>query len=580
MNAQPSKPIESHGGQIIAQVLHKHGVRHLFTLVGGHISPILVAAKQAGIRVVDVRHEVTAAFAADAVGRLTNTVGVAAVTAGPGLTNTLTAVKNAQQAQSPMLVLGGATATVLKGRGSLQDIDQMSLVAPHVKWYGSLRRLHDVEAVIQHALNVARSGVPGPVFVECPLDLLYPEALVRSWYQKEAQAESDLGSRLIRWYLKRHLDRQFGDPTQEIVSRPLASPAPAPWLVRRVAGWLRTAKRPVLVLGSQVVSVSDDVCGLAQAVERLGLPVFLAGMARGLLGASHPQHIRTGRKRALAEADVVLVAGLPFDFRLGYGMQVNRKAKVVSVNASLFELHQNREPTLAIHSHPGLFLRRLESALTYPDDHHLAWVQALKRSDGLKQATCLEHCDNVDPIFLCQQIDQCLDFDSILVADGGDFVATASYVVRPRKPLSWLDPGVFGTLGVGAGFALGAKLSRPQAETWILYGDGSLGYSLIEFDTFSRHRLGVIAVVGNDGSWAQIERDQVAVFEDDVACRLQRSDYHLVAQALGGVGLLVENNAQVTDALVEAKALAASGRPVLINAHITSTDFRHGSLSL
>ncbi|MGB5175097.1 MAG: thiamine pyrophosphate-binding protein [Thermoanaerobaculia bacterium] len=211
------------GGDLIAKVLEKHGVRFLFTLCGGHISPILVGAKLLGIRVVDVRHEATAVFAADAVARLSGTPGVAAVTAGPGVTNTITALKNAQLAQSPVLVLGGATGTILKGRGALQDIDQLALVAPHVKWATTVRRVRDLVPALQKALDMARSGVPGPVFVECPLDLLYDEDLVRGMYgAKAAQGKSrSLGERALGAYLRRHVNSLFAAAEGVEVSEPV-----------------------------------------------------------------------------------------------------------------------------------------------------------------------------------------------------------------------------------------------------------------------------------------------------------------------------------------------------------------------
>lgn len=568
------------GGGRIAEVLARHGVRHLFTLVGGHISPILVAAKGLGIQVVDTRHEATAAFAAEAVSRLTGRVGVAAVTAGPGVTNTLTAVHNALQAQSPLLLLGGATATILKGRGSLQDIDQLAVIRPHVKWAATVDRVADLAPVVEHALAVARSGVPGPVFVECPVDLLYREAVVREWYQKDTVAVGGLAGRALGWYLQRHLARQFS-------ARPGFQPAPASppteaaaWDVRRAAGMLQRAQRPVLLLGSQAVAEPVRIAALAEAVADLGAPVFLAGMARGLLGADHPLQMRSSRKQALEEADCVLVAGLPFDFRLNYGLHIGRRAKIVAVNANPAELYKNRAPDLAIHASPGRFLQALAKGSLADAGRWAGWLAKLAGRDRVKDAECLDSCQNVDPLELCREVDRRLPDDSVLVADGGDFVATAAYLTRPRGPLSWLDPGVFGTLGVGAGFALAAKLVRPEAEVWIIYGDGSLGYSLAEFDTFRRHGLGVIGLVGNDASWAQIARDQVAILGDDVATTLARTDYHLAAEGLGAAGLLVESTDQVPAAIEQAQRLAAAGMPVLINAHITTTDFRKGSLSI
>ena len=575
------------GGDLVAQVLEKHGVRFLFTLCGGHISPILVGAKRLGIRVVDVRHEATAVFAADAVARLSGTPGVAAVTAGPGVTNTITALKNAQLAQSPVLVLGGATGTVLKGRGALQDIDQMSLVAPHVKWATSVRRVRDLVPAVQKALDLAQSGVPGPVFVECPLDLLYDEDLVRGMYgAKAAQGKSlSLGERALGGYLRRHVNRLFAGAEGVEVSEPagISAPAPSRRALRKAVKYLAAARRPVLMVGSQALLENEQVGDLAAAVEKLHVPVYLSGMARGLLGPDHPLQLRHKRRNALRQADLVLLAGVPCDFRLDYGRQISRKARLISVNRNAAEVRKNRRPTLGAVADPGVFLVRLAQRRmgddTWPD-----WLLTLRERDEEREREIAEQAkattENLNPIAFVESIDEVLPDDSVLVVDGGDFVATASYVVSPRGPLSWLDPGVFGTLGVGAGFALGAKLCRPEAEVWLLYGDGSCAYSLAEFDTFVRHQLPVIAVVGNDASWAQIARDQIDLLKDDVGTVLRHTDYDVVAEGYGGKGFRLASPDQVPEVLAAARREAAAGQPVLINALIGKTDFRKGSISV
>jgi acetolactate synthase-1/2/3 large subunit len=291
------------GGDLIADVLQKQGVRFLFTLCGGHIAPILVSAKALGIRVVDVRHEVNAVFAADAVARLTGIPGVAAVTAGPGVTNTITAVKNAQMAQSPLVLLGGATATMLRGRGSLQDIDQMALMTPHVKWATRVTRVRDLVDVLERAFLIAQEGVPGPVFLEVPVDLLYEPGLVRQWYgAKAGGASKGLRDAAIRWYVNRHLKQLFGG-VEGIVARsatPPPPPEPERSLVGQVARLLARAERPVLLIGSQAMISAGEAGALVEAVAALGLPVYLSGMARGLLGPGHPCSFATNGKRRSA----------------------------------------------------------------------------------------------------------------------------------------------------------------------------------------------------------------------------------------------------------------------------------------
>nr|HRC85761.1 thiamine pyrophosphate-binding protein [Thermoanaerobaculia bacterium] len=353
------------GGELVARVLERQGVRFLYTLCGGHISPILVAAAGVGIRVVDVRHEATAVFAADATARLTGVPGVAAVTAGPGVTNTLTALKNAQMAQSPVVLLGGATATVLKGRGALQDIDQRSLILPHVKRAWFVERVRDLPGALTEAFETALSGVPGPVFVECPVDLLYPEALVRSWYAAKTDREPrNLRERAERLYLRRHLDRLFAGADQAGAPEPRrqAYGEPPEELVAKAAALLSAAQRPLLVVGSQALAEAGQAQELARAVAELGIPTYLGGMARGLLGPDSPVQRRHERRQALREADFVLLAGFPCDFRLDYGSHIRGSACYVAVNRSRREARLNRRPNLTVVADPARFLHQLARA--------------------------------------------------------------------------------------------------------------------------------------------------------------------------------------------------------------------------
>ncbi len=581
---------EEHGGALVAEVLSRHDVRFLFTLCGGHISPILLGCEQQGIRVVDVRHEATAVFAADAVARLTGTVGVAAVTAGPGMTNTITALKNAQLAQSPLLLLGGATATVLKGRGALQDIDQMALVRPHVKWATMVDQLRDVGPALETAIARARAGVPGPVFVELPVDLLYPQAVVQEWYAASTPRGRSLPARVTRLYLQRHLRGLFNRKTpREQKTRPVAIPGHNPEDITALLDALARAQRPLLLVGSQALlptepgAAQPQAEALQEAVLRLGLPTYLSGMARGLLGR-HPLHLRHRRSQALKEADLIILAGTPCDFRLGYGRSLGREAQLVMVNRNADELKLNCKPDLPVLADAGAFLRAAAAAWQGNGERWSPWLMHLQARDAERDeeiaATAAAATEYVNPVALCRELEQVIAEESVIVGDGGDFVATASYVLRPRRPLAWLDPGAFGTLGAGAGFALGAKLARPEAEVWLLYGDGSAAYSIAEFDTFVRHNVPIIAVVGTDASWSQIAREQVAIFGSALGTELARTAYHTVAEGYGGAGLLLREPGEAAACLREAQRLAAAGRPALLNVWIGVTDFRQGSISM
>ena len=581
----------SHGGDLIADVLASHGVQHLFTLCGGHISPILTGATSRGITVCDVRDEVSAVFAADAVARMTGICGVAAVTAGPGVTNTVTAVKNAQMAQSPLIIFGGATATVLKGRGSLQDIDQISLMKPVTKWATSLSLIKEIQPALEHAFEVATTGTPGPVFIEVPVDLLYPEEVVREWFIKESGLENakGLGATAMKVYLQAHLLRQFKAPANplryNLPSLPdLTSQDLAP-LIDEAADRLVRAEKPVLVIGSQALVnyTPDEARSLAMAVEKLGVPTFLAGGARGLLGRDSRLQFRHKRSKATRAADLAIIAGFPFDFRLGYGRSFGSSTEVIAANLDSEDLTKNRKPDLPLPMHPGEFIRELSFRVGRAPERKL-WFDTLQEREDKRDeeiaAMGEEELECVNPIKFFQKLEEQMSDDSVLVVDGGDFVATGAYILKPRKPLSWLDPGVFGTLGVGGGFAVGAALARPEAEVWLIWGDGSSAYSLAEFDTCVRHGLAPIAVIGTDAAWAQIARDQVEILGTDVGTTLLRTAYHKVAEGYGAVGLLITEESQIDKTLKKAKKLASEGTPVCINVHITQTDFRKGSLSM
>lgn len=581
-----------HGGSIIGQVLAAHHVSCLYNLCGGHISPILQGAKEHGLKVVDVRDEASAAFAADAASRMTGVPGVCAVTAGPGVTNTVTAVKNAQEAQQPVIILGGATATVLRGRGSLQDIDQLSLMKPITKWAARCNKIHDLEPMLRRAFEVASQGVPGPVFLEVAVDLLYPKEIVAEWYMKESgvhKMKGPLGS-AARLAMKGYMMHQFKMPHLPRVS-------PGQWFERSraqagsqeerdaVATALEGATRPVLVIGNQAMVnlTPQSADALAEAVHRLGLPTFLGGSSRGLLGRYSHIQFRHKRSAALKEADVVIVAGFPFDFRLGYGLKINKKAHLVSINLDAEALRKNRKPTQPIQAHPGRFLMELAQRFQGAGRWQ-GWFETLRQREQERDqeilASARPQSELVDPVHLFLKIEEKISDNSVLIVDGGDFVATGSYIVRPRKPLRWLDPGVFGTLGVGGGFAIGAASVLPEAEIWLFYGDGSSAYSLAEFDTYVRSGFAPIAVIGTDASWQQIARDQIKLLGDAVGTQLRRTDYHLVAQGYGAHGILVTHSDQIDAALDEAKRLAAQGTPVCINVHLATSDFREGSLSI
>ncbi|MCZ2442826.1 MAG: thiamine pyrophosphate-binding protein [Flavobacteriales bacterium] len=573
------------GGEIISNILQQQGIRFLFTLCGGHVSPIFVSAERLGIRVIDTRHEATAVFAADAVSRLTGVPGVAVVTAGPGLTNTVTAVKNALLAQSPLILLGGAAATMLRGRGALQDINQLELMRPNVKWATSIKRVCDIPSIISKAFRVAQDGVPGPVFVECPIDLLYDESLVKEWYgiKSKEVPPRNIQERFLQWYLNRHAEKLFAGANQiDISSKPIISTYPhhSQSHIEQAEKLIQKAKRPIMLIGSGAMMLPQKADILAESVQKLGIPVYLSGMARGLLGKVNRLQMRHNRKQAIRQSDLVILAGVPNDFRLDYGNHIGHRP-FISINRSKKDLYQNKRPSLAIHADPMAFLIDLGKASVKVTNE---WISSLTDSDAQREISinnqASEDVGHINPIQLFRIADSLLSDSTILIADGGDFVATSAYTLKARSPLSWLDPGVFGTLGVGAGFALGAKLVYPEKDIWIIFGDGSAGYSLMEYDTFVRHNLPVVSLIGNDACWSQIARDQVDLLKSHCATRLAHSDYHKISEAFGGYGIHINQEDKIAPAIEEAIRISREGKPCIINAIIGKTEFRKGSISM
>ncbi|MEJ2293347.1 MAG: thiamine pyrophosphate-binding protein [Candidatus Lokiarchaeota archaeon] len=574
------------GGEIVAKVLKEKDIKYLFTLCGGHISPIIVGAKKEGINVLDVRHEATAVFAADAISRFTGIPGVAVVTAGPGVTNSITALKNAQMAESSLILLGGAVATILKGKGALQDIEQIELLKSVVKWETRIEQDCDIVPIIEEAFDIAQSGIPGPVFIECPIDLLYDESLVKNWYEMAEPEKASVRQKITGWYLRRHVDKLFACSTEKVQIH--EGEKVVPFLINeedieKVLTQINNVSKPILIIGSQAMINVEEVKRLSEAIKNLGIPVYLTGMARGLLGKNYPLHFHHKRNLALKNADLVILTGMPQDFRLNYGRSINSKAFVIAINRSSEELKKNRKPDLAIQADSSLFLQAVSEEKNF-EKHFDEWIAILNereklRIDQIKQFEN-EETKYINPLKLCFEIEKSSDNESIIVVDGGDFIATASYIVKPNAPLRWIDAGPFGTLGAGAGFALAAKLVYPKSEVWLIYGDGAAGYSIAEFDTFVRHKIPIIGIIGNDAGWTQITRDQVKYLRDDVGTRLKYSDYHLVAKGYGAEGLFVNDHSNVQKVLNEAKRLFKEGKTVLINALIGKSKFREGSISM
>jgi acetolactate synthase-1/2/3 large subunit len=540
-----------HGGRLVAQALKRHGTTHLFTLCGGHIQAIYDGCIDEGIRVVDVRHEQTAGHAADGWARVTGKPGVCAVTAGPGVTDVVTAVANAQRAGVPMVVIGGAGPRLLCDMGSLQDMDHLSLMRSITKWSVQVPEARRIVEYVDAAFRVAQANVPGPVFLEMPLDLLM----------------------------------NVGDDADLPATRPLEEPprpAGDPRAIARAAELLKASERPAFLVGSQIrwSPRREAVRAAADAIEA---PFFLNGMARGALPCEHRGLFSRSRRFALSQADCVFVFGTPFDFRVDYGRSPtwSADAKIVQVDLDGAELGRNRRVDVAIDGDSGLVLDQIAAAVGKKSTP--AWLAAVRADEDKRRAKMAAEIESSasppNPLRVCAEIGKRLRPGDVVVGDGGDFVATAAYVLKLEWPQLWMDPGPLGTLGVGPGYAMAAKLARPDARVVLVYGDGSFGLHAMELEAMARQKIPVVAVIGNDAGWTQIRRGQVELYGEPraVATALDYTHYERVVEACGGRGWWVERVEDLGRALDEA---FASDVPACVNVKIAKSDFRKGAISV
>jgi len=533
------------GALQVVQVLKKEGVTHLFTLSGGHITPVYLAAGELGIRVIDFRHEQAAAHAADAWARITRHLGVAAVTAGPGVTDALTGVANAYFADSPMLLLAGGAPVREWGRGALQEMNQVDLFKPITKWAKVVTDPTRIGEYTATAVREALSGKFGPVYLEIPIDVLMEKVDPR--------------------------DVAYFEPY-----RVASQSSPDSEKVEALAIILKEMERPVVIGGSNVYWDYAEAA-LGDFVTKLNAPVYLNGMGRGCVTSNHPKFFNLSRRKALLEADVVVVVGTPLDFRLGYG-KFNKAAKVILIDKDASHMGRNRPVHEGLVGNIRLSLEMLAQNLPEASERP-GWFEILTQEE-IKQRKVIDGLaqSNKKPINhyrLCRALTDFIDDDTIVVGDGGDIVACGARVIPVNEPGNWMDPGPFGCLGVGPSFAIAAKLAHPDKRALILHGDGSFGLNGMEFDTAIRHDIPIVSIIGNDAGWGQIRNPQVAAFGEkaSLATDLALTHYEKVVEALGGYGEFVAEPHEIIPALERA---FQSGKPACVNVAIDPSTFREG----
>ena len=531
--------VRGHAGEHAVHAARAHGVEVMFTLSGAHVFPLYDGAVKAEppMRILDVRHEQTAAFAAEAIGKLSRRPGLAVLTAGPGVTNGVSAITQARFAGSPMVVLGGRAPANRWGTGSLQELDQPPILASVTKAARTLHTAAEVADGMHEAFRLAGSPHRGPVFVDVPMDELF--------------AHAEVG----------HPDVSPAPPV-----------APDPDALGEIAELLGEAHRPVLVLGTDVWADGAEEAAL-RFVEQTGIPVVTNGMGRGVVPGGHPQLVTKARGAAFGGCDVAVVVGTPLDFRLGYGVFGGRDgaapARVVHLADSAGQVSGHADLAGSAYGDLTLVLDGLLESLVglvrKPawSDWTVSLQELVAKATDRDAALLQAEADPVHPARIYGELLPRLADDAIVVGDGGDFVSFAGKFVEPRQPGGWLDPGPYGCLGAGLGAAIAARLHRPSAQVVVLLGDGAAGMSLMDVDTLVRHDLPVVMVCGNNGAWGLEKGPMQMLYGYDVAADLApRTRYDEVVSALGGAGETVTEPRQIGPALDRA---FASGVPYLVN---------------
>ena len=528
-----------HGGKLAARALKHAGVEAIFTLSGGHVMAIYDGCIDEDIRVIDVRHEQAAVHAADAWSRLhPGKIGVAVLTAGPGVTDGVTGVANAWRANSPILVIGGQGPFNNMRRGSLQEMDHVSVMKPITKWadacYDTTRIPEYIEIAIRHAV----SGVPGPSYLEIPMDILGTPVEIDS----------------VRFPKIRTMPTRLSPPRENVLE---------------ALQLLKAARKPMLMAGTSV-KWSQARTQLSAFIDETRLPSFVNGMGRGQIRHDSPQLFNRVRKDAMKQCDVFVLAGSVLDFRLRFGQSIPADAKIVQLELDDTLIGHNRSADAALVGNLGASFEMLLQVMKEESIQldFTKWRDELRARENEIEEQFQKELNSdevpIDPLRMAKEIANFVDENTIMIGDGGDIVAQSSKVVPVIAEGAWMDPGPLGTLGVGMPFALAAQIAKPDKRVLIIYGDGSFGFNGMEFDTAVRFGLPIVGIVGNDAAWGQMLRPQVALYGEDrtVATHLNPTRYDKVVEALGGHGEHVERPEEIGPALERA---FASGKPALVN---------------
>lgn len=546
-------PADISGGHLVARALRAEGIDVIFTLCGGHIIDIYDGCVDEGISVIDVRHEQVAAHAADGYARVTGRPGCAVVTAGPGTTDAVTGVANALRAESPMLLIGGQGALSQHKMGSLQDLPHVDMMAPITKFSASVPSTGRIADMISMAFRECYAGAPGPAFLEIPRDVL----------DSVVPASSAVLPKPGQY---RASTKSAGDPVG----------------VDRLAELLGRSQRPCVLFGTQVwtARAHEEAAAFCRAFD---IPAFMNGAGRGTLPPGDPHHFHLARRHAFDRADLIIIVGTPFDFRMGYGRRLRAEAVVVQIDLDYRTVGKNRDIDLGLVGDPGAILSAVTQAAGPRRLDRASWFEELREieraSYDKRLPTQLSNARPIHPLRLAHEINEFLDDDTIFIGDGGDIVTFAGGVVQPHAPGHWMDPGPLGTLGVGIAFVMAAKYAAPQSNVVSLFGDGAFSLTGWDFETLVRFKLPFVGVIGNNSSMNQIRYGQAARFGESrarVGNTLGDVPYEEFARMLGGYGEAVRDPAEIRPALDRARA---SGLPSLINVWVDPDVYAPGTMN-
>ena len=550
------------GGHLVARALKNEGVDTIFTLCGGHIIDIYDGCVDEGIRIIDVRHEQIAAHAADGYARQTGKLGVCVTTAGPGCTNAVTGVATAFRSETPMLHIGGQGGMTQHMMGSLQDLPHVDMMRPITKFSAGVRSTERTADMVSMAIREAFNGAPGPSYLEIPRDVLDREIDIKTAVIPEPGRY-------------RASIRSIGDPAD----------------IETLADLLVNAERPAILYGQQVWTARGHEEAVA-LLRGLDIPGYFNGASRGLLPPEDPHHFDRTRSQAFAKADVIVIVGTPFDFRMGYGKRISKSLKLVQIDMNYATVGKNRDIDLGIAGHPGAILGAVLQAASgrIKNDKRQArkaWMRELQEAEKLatEKLMPLFKSDNalIHPYRVAYEINEFLADDTIYIGDGGDVVTISAQAVRPRRPGQWMDPGALGSLGVGTGFAIAAGLANPEKEVLCYYGDGAFSMTAFDMESANRFKVPYIAVVGNNSAMNQIRYGQLAKYGQDrgnVGNLLGDVPYGKFAEMLGGYGEEVHDPAKIAGALLRAReAVKTTGKCAVINIWVDPAVYAPGTMA-